>query len=112
VPFRPNGSRTASDHPGVRVKRDPGTDAIHPARPKLVGTGAVGSPVLQGYSVALSGDGHTTIVGGENDTGGIGAAWIFTRSHGVWAEEAKLVTLLHGSVVRRRGLDGIPGTRS
>jgi hypothetical protein len=59
--------------------------------PKLVGAGAVGSPVLQGSSVALSGDGHTAIVGGENDNGGTGAAWIFTRSHGVWAEEAKLV---------------------
>jgi hypothetical protein len=25
---------------------------------------------------------------------------------------ARPMTLLHGSVVRRRGLDGIPGTRS
>ena len=50
--------------------------------PKLVGTGADGSPVSRGYSVALSGDGHTAIVGGENDNGGIGAAWIFTRRTG------------------------------
>lgn len=59
--------------------------------PKLVGTGAIGSPVLQGYSVALSGDGSTAIVGGENDNRGIGAAWIWTRSRGVWTQQTKLV---------------------
>jgi FG-GAP repeat len=58
---------------------------------KLVGTGFVGSPVLQGYSVALSGDGNTAIVGGENDHGGIGAAWVWVRSRGMWTQEAKLV---------------------
>jgi FG-GAP repeat len=59
--------------------------------PKLVAADALGSPVLQGYSVALSGDGNTVIVGGENDNGGIGAAWIWTRSRGVWTQQAKLV---------------------
>jgi hypothetical protein len=33
---------------------------------KLVGTGAV-NPAYQGYSVALSGDGNTAIVGGYSD---------------------------------------------
>jgi hypothetical protein len=51
--------------------------------PKLVGTGAVGG-ANQGYSVALSGDGNTTIVGGPNDNSEIGAAWVYTRSGGVW----------------------------
>jgi hypothetical protein len=51
---------------------------------KLVGSNASGSPVLQGYSVALSDDGNTAIVGGENDHGGIGAAWVWVRSRGVW----------------------------
>ena len=55
---------------------------------KLVGTGAV-SPPYFGYSVALSADGDTAIVGGTEDTnnGGQGAAWVFTRSGGVWTQQ-------------------------
>jgi len=58
-------------------------------RPKLVGTGAVGS-TSQGMSVALSADGNTAIVGGPGPNnadrdrspvvGPVGAAWVFTRS--------------------------------
>ena len=49
--------------------------------PKLVGTGAIGY-AEQGYSVALSGDGNTAIVGGPGDNSKapgyyIGAAWVF-----------------------------------
>jgi hypothetical protein len=58
---------------------------------KLVGTGAVGS-ARQGWSIALSADGNTAIVGGQNDSGGIGAVWVFTRSNGVSAQQgSKLV---------------------
>jgi hypothetical protein len=46
---------------------------------KLVGTGAVGSFVQQGASVALSADGDTAIVGGPYDNSHAGAAWVFTR---------------------------------
>jgi hypothetical protein len=45
---------------------------------KLVGTGAVGPPVAQGNSVALSGDGNTAIVGGPSDNNSAGAAWVFS----------------------------------
>src|SRR6516165_10924535 len=58
--------------------------------PKLVGTGAVG-PAEQGRSVSLSGDGNTAIVGGSADNNSTGAAWVFTRSGGVWNQQAKLV---------------------
>jgi hypothetical protein len=59
--------------------------------PKLAGTGAVGQ-ALQGYSAALSADGNTAIVGGFADSGHIGAAWVFTRSNGVWTQQgSKLV---------------------
>jgi hypothetical protein len=60
---------------------------------KLVGTGVVGSGAAQGASVSLSGDGHTAIVGGPDDDleAGTGAAWVFTRSGGVWSQQAKLV---------------------
>jgi hypothetical protein len=58
---------------------------------KLVGTGAVGN-ANQGVSVALSGDGNTAIVGGGNDNGNAGAAWVYKRSGGVWTQQgSKLV---------------------
>jgi VCBS repeat protein len=58
---------------------------------KLVGTGAVGSP-NQGWSVALSTDGNTAIVGGPYDNAQTGAVWVFTRSGGIWTQQgSKLV---------------------
>jgi hypothetical protein len=58
---------------------------------KLVGTGAVGA-ASQGLSVSLSADGNTAIVGGFGDNGGVGAAWVWTRSGGVWTQQgSKLV---------------------
>ncbi|HSY47318.1 MAG TPA: hypothetical protein VLC46_00765 [Thermoanaerobaculia bacterium] len=58
---------------------------------KLVGSGAVGN-VGQGFSVALSADGDTAIVGGTGDNSGVGAAWVWTRSGGVWTQQGtKLV---------------------
>jgi hypothetical protein len=60
--------------------------------PKLVGTGAIGPLTDQGWSVALSADGRTAIVGGYSDNGYVGAAWVFTRSNGVWTQQgSKLV---------------------
>ncbi len=53
---------------------------------KLVGTGAVGTP-LQGHSVAISGNGDTAIVGGYGDNSSAGAAWMFTLSNGVWSQQ-------------------------
>jgi hypothetical protein len=46
---------------------------------KLVGTGAVGA-ALQGASVAVSADGNTAVVGGYNDNGFAGAAWVFVNA--------------------------------
>lgn len=37
--------------------------------------------------VGLSSDGNTAIVGGGGDNGGIGAAWIYTRSGGIWTQQ-------------------------
>ena len=56
---------------------------------KLTGTGNVGA-ANEGWSVALSGDGNTAIVGGDQDNTGIGAAWVFTQSGGVWTQQAEL----------------------
>ncbi|MGE5156462.1 MAG: hypothetical protein ACM3JP_03080, partial [Betaproteobacteria bacterium] len=58
---------------------------------KLVGTGAVG-PAYQGTSVAISGDGNIAFLGGPYDDNIRGAAWLFTRTAGVWAQQGgKLV---------------------
>src|SRR5438552_4080123 len=58
---------------------------------ELVGTGAIGLPT-QGNSVAISADGNTAIVGGPFDNSRAGAAWIFTRSGGLWTQQGpKLV---------------------
>ena len=46
-----------------------------------------------GYSVSISGDGNTAIVGAhDEDTGGndAGAAYIFTRSGSTWTEQQKI----------------------
>ena len=55
---------------------------------KLAGTGAVGS-AGQGWSVALSDDGNTAILGGPFDNVNTGAAWVYTRSNGVWTQQGK-----------------------
>jgi hypothetical protein len=58
---------------------------------KLVGAGAIGD-ARQGFSVAISGDGKTAIVGGDFDDYMSGAAWVWTRdSNNVWTQVAKLV---------------------
>jgi uncharacterized protein (TIGR03437 family) len=43
----------------------------------LVGTGAVGEADGEGYSVALSADGNTAIIGGPLGNNDTGAAWVF-----------------------------------
>ncbi|MFN9998615.1 MAG: hypothetical protein ACK52X_03225, partial [bacterium] len=58
---------------------------------KLVGTGAV-KTAFQGASVSISADGNTAVVGGWNDNGNVGAAWVYTRSEGIWTQQGnKLV---------------------
>ena len=58
---------------------------------KLVGTGAAGG-ASQGSSLAISANGNTAIVGGEDDNSYAGATWVYTRSGGVWSQQgSKLV---------------------
>jgi hypothetical protein len=59
--------------------------------PKLVGTDMIGPFQLQGISVSLSSDGNSAVIGGFADDNNMGAAWVFTRSDGVWTQKAKLV---------------------
>jgi hypothetical protein len=63
----------------------------NPQGGKLVGDGPVGS-AHQGFSVALSADGNTALVGGPADNSWIGAAFVFTRTNGTWSQQGgKLV---------------------
>ena len=43
-----------------------------------------------GRDVALSSDGDTALIGGYEDNGAVGSAWVFTRSGRTWTEQAKL----------------------
>ncbi|HKC24188.1 MAG TPA: hypothetical protein VKF32_05575, partial [Thermoanaerobaculia bacterium] len=60
---------------------------------KLVGGNAVGN-ASQGITVGLSGDGNTAVFGGYADDAFVGAAWVFSRSGGVWSQQGpKLVAM-------------------
>src|SRR4051794_8813853 len=50
---------------------------------KLTGAGGV-SRSRFGSAVALSADGNTVLIGGEQDNFSRGAAWVFTRSGATW----------------------------
>jgi hypothetical protein len=54
---------------------------------KLVGSGA-SVESGQGSAVSLSADGNTALVGGAEDSDLRGAAWVWTRSGGVWAQQS------------------------
>jgi hypothetical protein len=68
-----------------------GSDGTWSQQAKLVGTGYIGSSILQGSSVSLSADGSTLAFGGTGDNNGIGATWVFNRSGNTWIQQAKLV---------------------
>jgi hypothetical protein len=55
------------------------------------GTGETGEGKF-GTSLALSADGDTALIGGPADNGGAGAAWVFTRSGGVWSQQGQKLT--------------------
>ncbi len=74
---------------------------------------------LFGYSVALSGDGNTALIGADTDKPlvcgpchilptGVGAAWVFTRSGSAWTERQKLVAPTTGAEGKEIG-DGLFG---
>jgi hypothetical protein len=55
---------------------------------KLAGAGASGAARL-GAGVALSGEGDTALVGGPQDNGLVGAAWVFTGSGATWSQQGE-----------------------
>lgn len=69
---------------------------------KIVGAGAVGA-AGQGQSVAVSADGNTAIIGGPTDDGNTGAAWVFTRTNGVWSQQGNKIVGAGGVGQQRQG---------
>jgi hypothetical protein len=59
--------------------------------PKITGGGEVGKGRF-GYSVALSTDGNTALIGGPRDNTSVGAAWAFTRSGSTWEQQGPKLT--------------------
>jgi hypothetical protein len=58
---------------------------------KLVAADNTGA-AFQGNALAVSADGNTAIVGGDQDNSQRGAVWIYTRSGGMWTQQGtKLV---------------------
>ena len=76
---------------------------------------------LFGYSVALSDDGNTALIGAAYDDPavcpspcvivptGVGAAWVFIREGGVWTEQRKLLAPTTGAGTMEIG-DGLFGS--
>ncbi len=58
---------------------------------KLTGTGATNAAWF-GYTVALSGDGKTALIGGWLDENWKGAVWVFTRSGSTWTQQGEKLT--------------------
>ena len=86
----PNGTATSVTNFSVTSDVFPGGQQ----GAKFSGSGAVNTSggAMQGYAVAISADGKTAIVGGNEDNSLIGAAWIFTWSGTSWTQQgSKLV---------------------
>jgi hypothetical protein len=60
--------------------------------PKLTGGKEQVGGARFGDGVALSADGNTALIGGPGDNSGSGAAWIFTRSAGIWSQQGSKLT--------------------
>jgi hypothetical protein len=45
-----------------------------------------------GFSVALSANGRTALIGGSEDDDGLGAVWVFTRSGTTWTQQGEKLT--------------------
>lgn len=57
---------------------------------KLIGSNGL-SGTLQGYSVDISADGNTAVIGAPKDNGWVGAAWIFAKTGSTWAQVKKII---------------------
>ena len=82
------GARSSPARPAHRRTVDP--SPIQQGE-KLTGGGEAGEGLF-GASVALSADGDTALVGAPSDSGGAGAAWVFTRTGSIWTQQGEKLT--------------------
>lgn len=68
---------------------------------RMYGTTSSTSSTKQGYSVALSGDGYTLVIGGIGDDNGNGAVWVF-----VWSTETATWSLLQTKLIDNTNTSG------
>lgn len=53
---------------------------------KLIGSDAIGAPV-QAQSVSINAEGNRILVGGPSDFNGVGTAWTFVNTSGIWSQQ-------------------------
>src|SRR5437588_56072 len=58
---------------------------------KLTASDEAGSAEF-GFSVAVSSDGNTALIGGPDDNSVVGAVWVFTRSGSAWTQQGAKLT--------------------
>jgi IPT/TIG domain/FG-GAP repeat len=77
---------------GAGTSATGGTDQyLYTLGPKLTPSDESGKGHF-GFTVALSADGETALVGGPSDSEGRGAAWIFTRFGSTWTQRGAKLT--------------------
>jgi hypothetical protein len=69
---------------------------------KLIGNNS-SADSYQGWSVSLSANGNIALVGGCNDNLLTGAAWIFSRTNGIWLQEGSKLVGTQPSGAARQG---------
>jgi IPT/TIG domain/FG-GAP repeat len=84
------GARADSNHAGAAWVFTRSGSELMQQGPKLTAGGASGETAF-GYSVAVSGDGDTALIGGPRQPGSVGMAWVFRRSGSEWGEDEQLM---------------------
>ena len=83
----------------MRVYTRSGTSWVQQGPPLVASDGV--EFVFLGQNLALAADGNTFLTSGENENSAVGAAWVFARSNGVWAQQGpKLTVATTGSFPR------------
>jgi FG-GAP repeat len=67
------------------------TEAVWSPEGSKVTVGEESGDAEVGRSVSLSNEGTTAVVSGPSDSGGVGAAWVFTSEDEEWSQSAKLL---------------------
>jgi hypothetical protein len=79
------GGNGDSDNVGaVWIWNRASDSSLYSIQTKLVAYSYIGAFINQGSAVCLSDDGNTLVLGGPNDDGSTGAAWVYTRSGTTW----------------------------